>query len=365
MEQTPVHRETPRRHEAARPTKTLRTRAWAVALGALVTTCSAWACSGVGPPGIPVVFGDQTNIIIWDEEYHTEHFIRNANFRSGADDFGFIAPTPGKPELHEASNQAFYTLANLAPVMAFAGGGGFGGALGGASRSAEVQVIQEADVAGYHATTLWATDAHAINDWMNEHGYVSTPEVEKWAERYTSKGWYLTAFKVVDRTKLAASTGTVRMTFSTDKPFNPFYVPSTNIPITRKGTLRVYFVSVGDYDAHIGDTGTWQTPQWKAAIPNATADLLAKQVELPEEAIPDKSQVETFVDNNFPRPAADDIYFTKKGAVVTPKEPIAPPVRQAPPFAVPPLLAGLGLLTVGRLRGSRNVPEPSSCRDID
>jgi len=321
----------------------------------------------VGPPGVPVVFGDQTNIIIWDEEYHTEHFIRNANFRSGADDFGFIAPTPGKPQLHEASNKAFNTLASLAPVVAFGGsGGGFGGGgLGGASRSAEVQVIQEADVAGYHATTLWATDAHAINDWMNEHGYVSTPEVEKWAERYTSKGWYLTAFKVIDRTQSAASTGTVRMTFNTDKPFNPFYVPSTNIQINRKGTLRVYFVSVGDYEAHIGDTGTWQTPVWKAAIPDATADLLAKQVQLPEEAIPDKSQVETFVDNDFPRATADDIYFTKKGAVVTPKEPAATPVRQVPPSAMLPVLAVLGLLTVGRLRVSRNVPDPTSRREID
>ena len=166
-----------------RSTTASQTKPWALALSALVVT-SAWPCSGVGPPGVPVVFGDQTNIIIWDEANKTEHFIRNANFRSGAADFGFIAPTPGKPTLKEASNQAFFTLAKLAPQAGggFAGGGmGGGGGLGARSRSSEVQVIQEADVAGYHATTLWAKDARPINDWMNEHGYVSTPEVEKWA----------------------------------------------------------------------------------------------------------------------------------------------------------------------------------------
>ena len=337
MEQAPLRPATPRHRNAARSASTL---------GALVLTGSLWACSGVGPPGKPVVFGDQTNIVIWDEAHGTEHFIRNANFRSGADDFGFIAPTPGKPDLHEASTKAFYTLASLAPQprMMFSAGG-MGGA-GGRSRAAEVKVIQEADVAGFHATTLWSTDAHAINDWMNAHGYVSTPEVEKWADRYTKRGWYLTAFKVVDRAKLAASTGTVRMTFKTKRPFNPFYVPSSNILVDKKGTLRVYFVSVGDYDANIGKFGTWQTPQWTAPIPEATSALLAKQTKIPAEAIPDDAQVETFVDNDFPRPAADDIYFTKRKVTLAP----APSPRRANPTLLGMPLFAAGLLVVARRR---------------
>jgi hypothetical protein len=316
-------------------------KAVAIAAGALVAVTSALPCSGVGPPGVPVVFGDQTNIIIWDEEHHTEHFIRNANFKSGAADFGFIAPTPGEPKLSEASTQAFYTLANLGPTMRFAagGGGGFGG--GGAGRAEEVKVIQEADVSGYHATTLWSRSAKAINDWMNDHGYVSTPEVEKWAERYCSRGWYLTAFKVVDKAKLAASTGTIRMSFKTVMPYNPFYVPASNIPNNGGSTLRVYLVTVGDYDAKIGVTEPWQSPQWTAAIPEATSALLAKQVKLPAEAIPDNAQVETFVDNNFPRPASDDIYFKKRIPEV---KLTVDPARTIPPAPVFPMLAGLGLL---------------------
>lgn len=322
------------------------TKALMAALGLLAVSTHGGACSGVGFPGKPVVFGDQTNIVIWDEAHHMEHFIRNASFRSGGDSFGFIAPTPSKPELHDASTKAFYTLASLAPQVrySFRASGGLGG---GGSKSAEVKVIQEADVAGFHATTLWSTDAHAINDWMNEHGYVSTPEVEKWADRYTRRGWYLTAFKVVDKAKLAASTGTVRMSFSTREPYNPFYVPSSNIQVDKKGTLRVYFVAVGDYDAGIGrrgQFGTWQTPIWTADIPEATSALLAKQVKIPAEAIPDYAQVETFVDNDFPRPAEEDIYFTKRprfSGIHKPVAAAATPTSNPALFGLPLLVAGL------------------------
>lgn len=343
MEQAPFRPATPRRPRAARS---------ASAVVFLALACSVWACSGVGPPGKPVVFGDQTNIVIWDEAHQTEHFIRNANFRSGADDFGFIAPTPGKPSLHEASTQAFYTLASLAPPppAALFSAGGMGGG-GVRRRLAEVKVIQEADVAGFHATTLWSTDAHAINDWMNAHGYVSTPEVEKWADRYTKRGWYLTAFKVVDKAKLAASTGTVRMTFKTEKPFNPFYVPSSNILVDKKGTLRVYFVSVGDYDANVGPYGTWQRPQWTAPISEATSALLAKQIKIPAEAIPDNVQVATFVDNDFPRSAPDDIYFTKKKkGTLTPLQASASAPKRANPIVLAMPMFAVGLLAVTRRR---------------
>lgn len=321
-----------------------------VAANLLATVGGAYACSGVGPRGQPVVFGDQTNIVIWDEAHHTEHFIRNATFKSGADDFGFIAPTPAAPKLNKASNRAFFTLAALQPVAVFKGGFGGAGAARGMSKSAEVQVIQEADVAGYHATTLKSMDAHAINDWMNQHGYVSTPEVEKWAERYCSRGWYLTAFKVIDKSKLIASTGTVRMSFKTDKPFNPFYVPKTNIPINGGGTLRVYFVSVGDYDAHIGHGETWQTPQWTSPIPEASAALLAKQVELPFYSVPDNCQVETFVDNNFPRPAKDDIYFVKRKPEAVSLVSGDPAKRSFPTPAMLSALGSFGLLALFRRR---------------
>src|SRR5579864_7160932 len=82
----------------------------------MFTATGVLACCSVAPRGKPVAFGDQTNIIIWDAANQTEHFIREAKFRSDAPDFGFIAPTPSKPELSEASSEAFDSLEKLKPA---------------------------------------------------------------------------------------------------------------------------------------------------------------------------------------------------------------------------------------------------------
>src|SRR5208283_1290712 len=65
------------------------------------------ACCPAPPPGKPVVNADQTVIILWDAAKKTEHLIRKASFKSDADDFGFLVPSPTQPELAESGNEAF------------------------------------------------------------------------------------------------------------------------------------------------------------------------------------------------------------------------------------------------------------------
>jgi hypothetical protein len=71
------------------------------------------ACCPVPPSGKPVVNADQAVIILWDPATKTEHFIRQASFKSQADDFGFLIPTPAQPELDESGNEAFSYLQRL------------------------------------------------------------------------------------------------------------------------------------------------------------------------------------------------------------------------------------------------------------
>ncbi|MBI3721868.1 MAG: DUF2330 domain-containing protein, partial [Fimbriimonas ginsengisoli] len=71
------------------------------------------ACCPAGPQGKPVVNADQTVVIIWDAEKKMQHFIRQASFKSEADDFGFLVPSPTQPELAESGNDAFATLRKL------------------------------------------------------------------------------------------------------------------------------------------------------------------------------------------------------------------------------------------------------------
>src|SRR5688572_30581538 len=52
------------------------------------------ACGAVTRHGNAVVNADQTVIMVWDEARRTQHFIRQASFKSDANDVGFIVPTP-------------------------------------------------------------------------------------------------------------------------------------------------------------------------------------------------------------------------------------------------------------------------------
>jgi hypothetical protein len=191
-----------------------------------------------------------------------------------------------------------------------------GAAMATDSATKSVVVVQEADVAGYHATTLLAGDAGALADWMRANGYATTPAVEAWTNTYIAKGWFLTAFKVSSRRGIA-STGTVRMSFQTNRPFNPFYVPGDNIRPNQPGTLKVYFVSNDSYSASIGSGEPWENCQWAASVPQKSVANLARQLRLAVSAFPDKMRVEEFEDRNFPRPANDDIFFNKGSVPVT------------------------------------------------
>ena len=272
---------------------------------ALPSGLVASACCGVAKA--PVVFGGQTNLIVWDADQHMEHFVRSASFTSAGPDLGFIAPTPSAPALSKASSEAFHRLASLEPqpprAMDLMPSGSK--SVEGALRS--VDVIQVVDVAGYRATTLKANDAHALADWMKSNGYLTSPSIEAWTRFYIRKGWYLTAFRV-NSTHGFATTGTVRMSFKTPEPFNPYYVPKDNQSPTGT-TLKLYFVANRKFRPTVGKSDTWVQPQWQAEIPSTMGFELASDLELLPEAIPTHAQVTVYDDPNFAKGATEDLFF--------------------------------------------------------
>ena len=73
----------------------------------------ATACATAPPAGAVVSVAEESAVIVWDEATKTEHFVRRATFRSAAKDFGFLVPTPSKPELAEASDDSFTRLEDV------------------------------------------------------------------------------------------------------------------------------------------------------------------------------------------------------------------------------------------------------------
>src|SRR5207253_1066022 len=102
----------------------------------------------------------------WDAVTKTEHFIRKASFKSEADDFGFLVPSPSQPELEESGNEAFpYLLKVTEPEkkkVARPSSGGCGCAKKSESKKGRslaepaVTVLSQKEVAGFHATVLEA-----------------------------------------------------------------------------------------------------------------------------------------------------------------------------------------------------------------
>jgi hypothetical protein len=54
-----------------------------------------------------IEIANESAVIIWDAEIKTEHFIRRTSCRAQAGNFGFVVPTPTKPELADADDYVF------------------------------------------------------------------------------------------------------------------------------------------------------------------------------------------------------------------------------------------------------------------
>lgn len=255
------------------------------------------ACCGVGPA--PVVFTGQTNIVVWDEAHGTEHFIRDARFATKGSSLGFIAPTPTRPHLSDVDRDAFSLLYGLNPLPRTATSETRSG-----DASPRVNVVEVKDLAGYRATVLKATDASALARWLKTNGYDSPSWLAGWVKPYVRRSWYLTAFKV--RAKGTAATGPVRLSFKTDRPFNPYSVPAAN---SGRASLQLLYVSAGNETPMIGGKRPWLDPSWQAPIPNATRHRLARALRLPADSVPKNAKVSMYSDEIFSRPNQEDLYF--------------------------------------------------------
>ncbi len=301
----------------------MRVRVWMFVGFACAATIAA-ACCSVSFPKQVVMFSGQANIIVWDADTNTEHFIRKAKFSTEAKDLGFIAPTPSEPKLEEVNPKAFKTLVDgmndYYRKMRVKEANETKGTESAGSSPKTVQVVSVTRVAGYGATVLKATDASGLAKWMKARGYATSPSIEKWTDFYIKKGWYFTAFKVLaDYGK--AETGLVKMSFKTDQPFNPYYVPMDNIP--KEGSpnegLQVFFVGPGEYE-ELTRSDSFYKDGKSAPLYGGFARDLQRQLKL--SSLPRSATVSLFRDTSFPNEdCTADIYFHFTGP-----QPEMPPI---------------------------------------
>jgi hypothetical protein len=287
------------------------------------------ACCPAPPSGKPVVNADQTVIMIWDPATQMQHFIRKASFKSEAEDFGFIIPTPSQPELDESGNDAFPMLAKItAPeiqkVARSRGGSGCGcqsapmPTTADASRSG-VTLLAEKEVAGFHSVILEAERADALVTWLKDHGYAFSPQIQEWAKPYVDAKWKFTALKVAkgkDGNSNSVSASALRLSFKTDHPLFPYREPDpkdyASALNARHRLLRIYFLSDGRYRGELTKESPWTgKAAWADKITADQRSKLLAALKLPESTGPKQMWLTEFEDNWPYRAAPGDVSFAK------------------------------------------------------
>lgn len=281
------------------------------------------ACAPVFHRGARVEIATESAIIVWDAERKTQHFIRRATFRTQTPDFGFLVPTPTKPELAESPDAAFATLEKAtAPEVVTQKmpqpRGAWGLSESGASGAAggQVSVLESKRVGGYDVVVLEAKEPEAMRLWLEKHGYEARPALTGWLKPYIEAGWKITAFKIAKdgKEQPGVATSAVRMSFQTEKPFFPYREPEDQhqkdpAQFYGERLLRVYFLGPQRVEGRLGEQSSPARTVWAGTLKDADHATLVKQLALPGEA-PEGWVLTEMEDRSSPRPATADVSYT-------------------------------------------------------
>jgi Uncharacterized protein conserved in bacteria (DUF2330) len=306
---------------------------WSLALMALLSSRDLLACAPAPHAGERITVVEESAVIIWEPATKTQHFIRRATFEGQASDFGFLVPTPAAPALARVDDDVFRHLQekttpptiretqkriDWTPLVAlpFLIYNKSEGAATTAAR-APVEVLSTQKVGGYEAAILDATDAAALNEWLAQNGYATTPDLTEWLDAYVKQRWIISAFKIDKSQAESAQTSAVRMSFATERPFFPYREPASQRDAAAPNTsrlLRIFFVGPERVNGRIGGG----EPRWPGQMHWSDA---VRDIELAGVKLSGTERLTAFEDFSSPRPGTDDLFFERdadQGKIVPP-----------------------------------------------
>jgi hypothetical protein len=292
---------------------------------ALVAPSTLWACAAVEPRDKSVEIASETALIVWDEQAKKEHFIRRASFQADVPYFGFLVPTPARPELAETPDEVFSRLEDWTkpevktetiyvnrPLVNLACA---------ASKQARdaageaVQVLEQVQVGPFDATVLKASDTQALQDWLAKHNYDARPAVMKWLDPYVKNSWIITAFQIIKQEQQLplVAPQAVRMSFPTQRPFFPYSEPNDREETRSPGSkrlLRIFLLANQRMDGALEEqTAAWPgTTAWAGRLGDDKRQDLAQKL-LPGVSQPEGGWLTVFDDEASLRPGTTDLWF--------------------------------------------------------
>lgn len=219
----------------------LAAAAVAIASGSVVAPRDVEACGGFFSRSSvrKTSLSYEQVLIVHDPAAEKEHLIREVAFRGGAEPFGFVVPTPSRPEVAKVDKSPFTDLRRAFPfrMQAPAGtgkGAGFGSGHGRLGGHDGVSVLEVSKVGSFTAFVLAADDESGLASWLKDNGLVSTPEADVWLAHYVRMKFFYVAMRYdppqepkesepKQPTPLKAET--IRISFSTPLPYYPYFEP--------------------------------------------------------------------------------------------------------------------------------------------
>lgn len=227
-----------------------------VSIPGVAAACGAFA----GPPApteaeliakLPYLTVEQV-LVVWDKDTQMEDFVREARFAKSNQAFGFVVPTPTKPEVAAVKDPPWDRLHAKVPFQDMSlGGGGGDGTKGGPPMAAAavpppVEVLSQTRIGSFTAFTLATTDAGAFDKWLKDNGFTMTKESKPWIEHYVRLKFFFVAFRYEPSDAGSDLTGrgemtseSVRIRFKTPNPYYPYMEPEHAAGAPKATTRRL------------------------------------------------------------------------------------------------------------------------------
>jgi hypothetical protein len=304
---------------------------------ALVTTSPAHACAcGAmvdGPGGDTAVTAERA-VVVWDGTQET--ILLRLSTRSEAVSAGLLVPTPASAKVELGDDQVFADLEAVTAPRPEERWRLFGRPLllgdtdavedaeAGGGPKAGLDVLDSVDLGPLRATTLAAADPSALEGWLQDNGFATSPGLRQAVQPYVDEGWTFVAVQLdAVGQALQGDLPPIAMTFASDQAVYPMRMSAAAVEsqhptvyvlaqhrmertdLVAQGSTRPDLSFAGNVSP--GEVGSPALKGWLARTPYLTAT--SQWLPQPGQIVSDFTFVQAADDQPFQMVTYEDTYL--------------------------------------------------------
>lgn len=221
----------------------------AFTLALLADPAWACACGGYFPSEGNASINQEHVFIRWDGK--TEDIVLTLGVLGASKEAALVFPVPARAQVQLADKEIFpalreFTRPEIQTIYdLFPDWRGLDLAGGAAPGAPPVTLLDRQDLGPFDVSTLAATDANALGDWLTENGYQLAPEIASALQPYVDDGWYYVAVRLspgASEEELTGELAPLRISFEYDKIVYPM-----RLSALARNSLSVYTYVLTDH----------------------------------------------------------------------------------------------------------------------